>query len=136
MTGATRPMRRLMAIAYGAILWFVTAIALGDAPSASERGVKPGQKYLANPMTDLGEGPPADCAASEKSAFLGPIGSGEPPSNPDAAEAWDLADLHPGNLLYAPLPPLASGPWDYPACFRRCEPTGTHARGPPVIDQA
>jgi hypothetical protein len=130
-------MKRLIAIAYGAVLWIFAAIALGEAPSASEQSVRSGQKYLAKLMTDLGAGPPADCTAPEKWAFLEPVGSCEPPSNSGMAEAWDFADLCPHNLLYGPLPPMASGPEDYPACLRPSEPTGTHARAPPALtDQA
>ncbi len=138
MAGAMRPMRRLTAIACGAILWLVAAIALGGAPSASERGVKPGAKFVAEGMTDPSARlAPARSGPGEERVALVPVESFDPTYYPDLAEAGDLADLHAGCHLHGLLPPLATGSEHYPPFFRRSVSGGTQARAPPAdIDRA
>jgi hypothetical protein len=126
-------MRRLIAIAYGAILGLVAAVALAAAPSASERGVKPAAIFVAKGMTDPGARlAPARSGPGEDWAALVPVESFDPTYYPDLAEACDLADLHASSRLHGPLPPLATGSEDFPPIFARLVHGGTHARAPPA----
>lgn len=131
MTGGRQSTQRLFAIAYRAMLWLVAVVALGEAPSASERDGRSAPKYVVERSVDAERQYRNDCSGAGAHPALALPGADVPASGLDLAETSDTAALPPTGPWNGPLRPLALGSVEYVAFFDCPERSGARARAPP-----